>query len=185
MEITKTVLHVGCGRNARRNLHWSFKGWKQITVDVDARCEPDVVASIVAMPSVPGDSVNAVQCSHCLEHLRAHEVPLALAEFLRVLKPDGDLLIQVPDLRQACKAVAEGREELYLYQSPGGAVAPLDMIYGHRLHVRHVGDSMLHKTGFTDLTLWRTLEAAGFVQSKAWVDGFDLWATAQKQKTMT
>lgn len=176
----KTVLHVGCGGRHSKTLHWSFKGWQEITVDIESRCEPDIVASITAMPQVATASVDAVQCSHTLEHVHAHEVSLALAEFRRVLKPDGDLLLQMPDLQQACAAVAEGRAEQFLYQSPGGPIAALDMLFGHRLGVQKFGEAMAHRTGFTEATLRTALAWAGFVEVKTWVEGFDLWATAQK-----
>ena len=43
-------------------------------------------------------SVDAVFSSHNIEHLYPHEVPLALKEFMRVLKPDGFVLMTCPDL---------------------------------------------------------------------------------------
>ncbi len=178
----KKVLHVGAGRHAERTLHWSFRGWEHITVDVDPACHPDYIASIVSMWDVPSFSFDAVYASHVLEHVYAHEVPLALVEFLRVLKPDGDLLLRLPDLQQACAAVAEGREEQYLYQSPAGPIAPLDILFGYRAAVARLGEAMSHRTGFTQATLEKTLRQAGFVEAKVWVEGFDLWATAQKEQ---
>jgi predicted SAM-dependent methyltransferase len=40
------------------------------------------------MSALATGSVDAVVSSHNMEHLYPHEVPLALAEFVRVLKPD-------------------------------------------------------------------------------------------------
>jgi len=62
--------------------------------------QPDIVCSITDMSPVAADSVDAVWSSHNLEHLQRHEVPVALAEFLRVLKPAGLLLLTLPDLQQ-------------------------------------------------------------------------------------
>lgn len=177
----RTVLYAGSGSPAvrKKTLHWSFRGWQVTALDVDPRCEPDVVASITDMAPVQSASVHAVQASHVLEHVHDHEVPLALAEFLRVLVPDGDLLLQVPDLQQACAAVADGRGEQPLYQSPGGPVCALDMVFGFRPYIA-LAPAMMHRTGFTCERLAKLLEAAGFVEVKAWVDQFDLFATAQK-----
>jgi ubiquinone/menaquinone biosynthesis C-methylase UbiE len=177
---TKTVLHVGCGSKKTKALHWSFKDWHEITVDVDERCQPDIVASITSMPQVETESVDAVFAAHVLEHVAFHEIPLALSEFQRVLRHDGDLLLQLPDLQQACAAVAEGRPEQYLYQSPGGPIAPLDIIFGHRWSVAHIGPAMAHRSGFTQRSLQDALYRADFEEIKVWVEGFDLWATAQK-----
>jgi predicted SAM-dependent methyltransferase len=50
------------------------------------------------MPVATG-SVDAIWSSHNLEHLQRHEVPLALREFFTVLKPQGLLLLELPNLR--------------------------------------------------------------------------------------
>ena len=179
----KVVLHAGCGGYGRSAIHWSFdrRRWDQITLDLNPECKPDVVASITDMRGVDSESVDAVYLSHTLEHVAAHEVPLALAEFLRVLKPDGDALIVVPDLKQACAVIADDRAEQYLYQSPGGPIAAVDMVFGHREGVRLYGDCMVHRTGFTEKTLAAALTAAGFIEVNTWVSGYDLYATAQKE----
>jgi predicted SAM-dependent methyltransferase len=39
------------------------------------------------MKAVASESVDAIFSSHNIEHLYPHEVPVALAEFIRVLKP--------------------------------------------------------------------------------------------------
>lgn len=178
----KKVLHVGAGRHAAKTLHWSFRGWQHVTLDIDPQAHPHYLASITSMEEVPSREFDAIYCSHCLEHIYAHEVFPALREFLRVLKADGDLLLRLPDLQQACAKVAEGRPEQYLYQSPAGPIAALDMIFGYRAAVRELGPAMSHRTGFTQVTLTRILQEAGFVEVKVWVEDYDLWATAQKAK---
>jgi predicted SAM-dependent methyltransferase len=54
--------------------------------------QPDVLGTMTDMSAVATGSVDAVVSSHNMEHLYPHEVPLALAEFVRVLKPDGRAL---------------------------------------------------------------------------------------------
>lgn len=182
-ERQRTVLYVGCGAPVAREktLHWSFKhvGWNVVYLDVDPKAEPDVVASIVDMAPIESGSVDAVFAAHVLEHVCSHEVPLALHEFLRVLRPDGDVLIQVPDLRQACEAVAEGRGEQPLYQSPAGPICAMDMLFGYRRYVE-LAPAMGHKTGFTEKSLALALASAGFVEVRSWTDQYDVFATGQK-----
>lgn len=175
----RTVLHVGCGPRPDRVLHWSFKGWRQLTVDVDPAVGPDIVASVTSMPDVGDASVEAVQASHMLEHLFPHEVPRALGEFLRVLRPDGDVLIQVPDIVQACAAIAEGRGDRPLYQAPGGPITPMDMVFGYSRCVER-SPAMAHRTGFWAARLRQAVEAAGFAAVKVWNDQFDLFCVGQK-----
>ena len=50
------------------------------------------------MESVMDSSVDAVYSSHNIEHPFPHEVPIALAELYRVLKPDRFVLLTRPDL---------------------------------------------------------------------------------------
>ena len=154
----KTVLNVGCGYPLRQRLHRHFHGpeWREIRLD-------------------------AIWSSHNLEHLQRHEVPLALAEFIRVLKPHGLLLLTLPDLRQVAQLVAEDRLEDQAYTSLSGPITPLDMIFGHTASLTRGNPFMAHRTGFTARTLHKVLIEAGFVEITLRQGGsFDLWATAYK-----
>src|ERR1700741_138193 len=125
--LSKTVLNVGCGYPLRQKLHRHFHGpeWREIRLDLDPAFQPDIGCSITDMSPVNADSVDAVWSSHNLEHLQRHEVPLALTEFLRVLKPHGLLLLTLPDLQQVARLVAEDRLPGKAYNSPSGASTPL------------------------------------------------------------
>ena len=61
--------------------------WREIRLDIDAGHRPDIVGSLTDMSGIVSGSVDAVYSCHNLEHLHAHEVPVALREFLRVLTP--------------------------------------------------------------------------------------------------
>jgi SAM-dependent methyltransferase len=145
-----TILHVGSG-------HASLPTWcdglTETRLDIDPGCKPDVVASMLDMGEI--GTFDVLYCSHALEHLYPHEVPVALAEFRRVLKPDGAVLIFVPDL-EGISATEEA-----VYESPCGPITGLDMIYGK---ISYLADAphMAHHTGFVRTTLVKTLEAAGF-----------------------
>lgn len=133
------------------------------------------------MSPVPTDSVDAIWSSHNLEHLQRHEVLAALAEFLRVLKPSGLLLLTLPDLQQVARLVVEDRLEDRAYTSLSGPITPLDMIFGHTASLAHGNQHMAHRTGFTARTLQKLLIEAGFVDVTLRRGGsFDLWATAYK-----
>lgn len=179
----KVVLHVGCGPYNPESLHPRFRGeeWREVRLDIDPGVKPDIVASIVDMSGVASASVDAVWSSHNLEHVRAHEVPLVLRGFLRVLRPGGEILITMPDLRQAAKLIAAGKLEDTAYVSPAGPIAPLDILYGHRASIQGGNDFMGHRTGFTAKTLTQKLEQAGFVDIDVTArKDFSLWASARK-----
>lgn len=180
---SRTVLNVGCGYPFRQRLHKHFHGpeWREIRLDIDAAVQPDILCSITDMSPVADASVDAIWSSHNLEHIHRHEVPFALGEFLRVLKPGGLLLATLPDLQQVAELVAADRLEDEAYLSPSGPVAPLDMIFGHGPSLARGYAFMAHKTGFTRRSLHQLLVETGFAEVRVRRGGaFDLWAAACK-----
>lgn len=172
---------MGCGVHTPGKLHETFRGdeWIEIRLDINPAVGPDILASITDMGSVADASFEALYSSHNLEHLHPHEVPLALAEFKRVLKPYGFALITVPDLQQVARYVAEDRAEETILMTNKGPVTPLDVLYGFRPFLANGNLFMAHKYGFTASTLSAALESAGFADVSTEPDGeFNLWATA-------
>ena len=179
---TKRVLHVGCGPCNPLNLHERFRSaeWKEVRLDIDPQVKPDIVASLTDMSAVESDSVDAIWSSHNLEHLYAHEVPVALAEFRRVLKPGGFALVTMPDLEQVAHFVVADKLEDVVYTSPAGPITARDCIYGHSGMVAGGNHFMAHKTGFTATSLRNHLLSAGFSNIRTWFSPFGLWAEATK-----
>lgn len=160
----KTVLHVGCGPYHPLMLHPFFNRaeWDELRLDIDPAVAPDIVASITDMSSVSDESVDALYSSHNLEHLYAHEVPLALSEFHRVLKVRGFLFLTVPDFQAVAAEIVRDNLEGTLYVSPAGPIAAIDIMWGHRPSIAQGNHFMAHKTGFTATTLAHKLNDAGF-----------------------
>lgn len=181
----KTILHVGPGhRHNGAKLPAAFQGsdWKEIRLDIDPANAPDIVGSMLDMAAVADGSVDAIYSAHNIEHVHAHEVPQVLKEFLRVLKPDGFLLVTCPDLQTVCQLVAEDKLGDAAYTAPAGAITPLDILYGHGAALAAGHHYMAHKTGFTLKTLTQALQTAGFptVGGKRRLRGLDLWVVATK-----
>lgn len=181
----KTFLHVGCGAQRKNNTTRGFNTdeWIELRLDIDESVQPDIVGTMTDMSRVPDSSVDAIFSSHNIEHLYAHEVPLALSEFLRVLKPDGFAVITCPDLQSVCTLVAQGKlvEPAY-HTGQGIPISPMDILYGWRLPMAQGNLYMAHRCGFTEDVLRGTLLGAGFVSvgTLARPDHFDLWAVASK-----
>lgn len=183
----KNVLHVGCGTYHPNKLpqnEFSPTEWKEVRLDIDPGVCPDVIASITEMPMIPDESCDAVYSSHNLEHLYAYQVPIALAEFMRVLKPGGFVLFFVPDMQVVAEWVAQDRLEDIAYISPMGPITPLDIMYGLGTDLAKGNHYMAHRSGFTASTLRRKLDDSGFVNVDVKRDatGFGLRAIGYRRE---
>ena len=180
----RTFLHVGCGPENKSSIAKGFNtpDWQEIRLDIDASVKPDILGTITDMSNVATASMDALYSSHNIEHLFVHEVPEALKEFKRVLKPAGFAVITCPDIQTVCEAVVSDKLLEPLYVSPAGPIAPIDMLYGHRVLIAQGNTYMAHKCGFTYTVLAQLLLDAGFAK----VFGgrrraeFDLWFLAYK-----
>lgn len=182
--IPRTFLHVGCGSNAKEHTTAAFAGstWRELRLDIDQTVKPDIVGTMTSMVAVADQSVDAIFSSHNIEHLYPHEIPLAIAEFLRVLKSDGFAVITCPDLQSVAVLVAQDKLTEPAYVSPAGPIAPLDILYGYRPSMAAGNLFMAHRSGFTERVLRNTLLSGGFasVASTRRPAAFDLWAVAVK-----
>ena len=178
---TLTVLNIGSGPRLSGKLHVGFSGknWREIRLDIDPAVEPDIVSSATDLSAFEAGSLDALWSSHNIEHLYAHQVPLALREFVRVLRPDGFALITCPDLAQVAQALIDQGGEFIAYQSPAGPITPIDMIFGHRPSIAAGNDFMMHRTGYTPELIAGALLEAGFAEVRVISGSFyDLWALA-------
>ena len=148
--IKGTVLHPGCGNEP---LPVFMDGAIETRLDIDAECNPDIVASITDMGDIgPFDHVYT---SHTLEHLYQYDVATALNEFYRVLNPGGSAIIFVPDV----EGVTCNND--VLYESLAGPICGIDLFYGLTSYVKH-NPYYAHHTAFTKDTLEAQLIDAGF-----------------------
>ena len=180
------LLHIGCGpkHKAQTTRGFNTDAWAEIRLDIDPSVSPDVTGTVTDMSAVATGSVDAIFSSHNIEHLYPHEVPLALAEFLRVLSDDGFAVITCPDLKSVCALIAEDKLTEPAYTAPAGPIAPIDILYGHRPPMARGNLYMAHRCGFTQKVLDGTLRSCGFATVASMARGrapfFDLWALASK-----
>ncbi len=144
------ILHAGCGNTPLPDV---LNGLREVRLDIDPRCKPDIVANLTDLGDI--GPFDVIYCSHCLEHFYPHEVPKVLSEFKRVLKPGGMCNIFVPDLEDVPPT------EDILYESEAGPICGLDMYYGYRRYT-DINPYMAHHTGFIQKTLEKVLKQAGF-----------------------
>jgi hypothetical protein len=156
------VLHVSCTGPEKLPPVFDNPGWQEIRLDINPAVRSDFVAGLTDMDSVSDSTIDAVYVPHAINHLCPQEVPLALREMHRVLKPTGFTLITLPDLQEVARYVADGKLEDPLYVSAGGSIAPLDILYGPRLAIANGHAHLAPRTGFTSATLGAALIKAGF-----------------------
>jgi len=158
------VLNVG-GNNKAIPLPPQYAGFEHLLLDIDPEGQPDLLCDARQLTTLEPAQVEAVYCSHNLEHYHRHEVPSVLAGFLHVLKDGGFAHIQVPDLTELMRQVLARNLDLEatLYTAPAGPITPLDVIYGYHVEIERSGkDFFAHKTGFTLASLFRLLTEANF-----------------------
>ncbi len=182
----KMFLHVGSGHKRQEHTTPGFSTpeWSEIRLDIDPSVKPDIVGSLTDMSAVADASMQGVFSSHNIEHLYPHEVPLALAEFKRVLSDDGIVVVTCPDLKSVARLIADDKLTDTAYVSGMGAITPLDIVYGHRASVARGNYFMAHRGGFTIKTLLEAFNRAGFgaVGGIERPSRFDLWALATKSR---
>ena len=179
------LLHVGCGDKRQSDLPPPFNQapWQEFRLDVDPHVTPDILASITDMGMIGDGSVQGIYSAHNLEHLLPHDVDKALAEFVRVLAPNGIAVITTPDLEMIAEAIVQGRLTEAAYISPVGPVTPIDMLYGYRPWLAKGDLHMAHRTGFTARSLVEALQQAGFAHVAACSDKFwAVWAVASRNE---
>lgn len=138
-------LNIGCGN---RRLP-GYTG-----VDAVAREGADLIAPADAIP-LPDACADEVLAVHLVEHVFEWELPGLLAEWARLLKPGGLLVLEMPDAMKCARNLLDGLQG----RKPG------------QMHLWGLyGDPttrdpyMMHKTGWWFDRLAPVVAAAGFVQ---------------------
>ncbi len=134
---TNTQLVLG---TSRKIPHW-------LTFDIVPGA--DYLGDIAKLGLFPNNSMTKVYASHVLEHVTCDDAKTSLQEIYRILKPDGEIFVAVPDLENMSQ----------LFQGDFSRLA-LDIVFGVN---RRLNDwQPQHKYGYTRAILKQELEEAGF-----------------------
>lgn len=178
----KKVLNVG-GNTKEIPLPREYAGFEHLLLDIDPAVAPDILCDARELAALDAGQFDAVYCSHNLEHYYRHDVPRVLAGFLHVLKAGGFAQIRVPDIQAVMRATVDRGLDVddALYESPAGPITVADVLYGYGAEIeRSRNDFYAHKTGFTQKSLLKALDEAGFSRTYAAVGGFEISALAFK-----
>jgi ubiquinone/menaquinone biosynthesis C-methylase UbiE len=160
----KKVLNVG-GNNKSIPLPPQYTEFEHLLLDIDPRGEPDLVCDARKLATLDAGQFDAIYCSHNLEHYYRHDVRKVLSGFLHVLNETGFAHIRVPDIQEVMRITMERNLDIddFLYQSSAGPIMVSDVLYGYSVEIERSGqDFFSHKTGFTQKSLEKALQNAGF-----------------------
>ena len=149
-------LDIGSGGPVfeRRDMTWKT---------VDKFASADITADMWDLPFEDG-TVDAIWCSHALEHVDIVKVIPTLKEWFRVLKSGGICNVMVPDFDYIAQHWIE-------YGPRGGA---LGMIYGNQVH-----EGEYHKVAFNEDSLVEDFKEVGFdvLESKTlWTEEYTMYS---------
>ncbi len=150
------------------------EGWK--ILDIEERPEVDIISDASSLDAIADNSVSVIYASHVLEHFQfgpENKLLHALREWHRVLQPEGQLFISVPDLRTLCWlflnsnfSVHERYEVMRIIF--GGQTNPYDLHYVGfdyeilALYLQEVGFSVIEQVSefniFNDCSKIRVLD---------------------------
>lgn len=176
------VLNVG-GNNKDIPLPPPYHGFEHLLLDIDPTGSPDIVCDARQLQTLEAAQFEAVYCSHNLEHYYHHDVQGVLTGFLHVLKEGGFAHIRVPDIHEVMRLTIERGLDIedVLYESPAGPIMVLDVLYGLGVEIESSGqDFFAHKTGFTEKSLLKALQRAGYSKVYTSVGGLEINALAFK-----
>jgi len=178
----KKVLNVG-GNSKAIALPPQYAEFEHILLDIDPKGLPDIVCDARDLYRLDTGQFDSVYCSHNLEHFYRHDVKRVLAGFLHVLKEGGFAHIRVPDMQEVMRTVIGRGLDIddVLYHAPVGPIMVSDVLYGYSVEIEQSGqDFFAHKTGFTQKSLLKALQQAGFLKIYIRTGNFEIDALAFK-----
>lgn len=124
-----------------------------------AGIQPDVICDIRNLTEFTDNYADEILAVHVVEHFWRWEVESILKEWVRVLKPQGRLILECPNLKSACEEFLknpdasalpgrEGQRTMWVFYGDPGWADPL----------------MVHRWGYTPRSLAHVMHVAGLVQ---------------------
>lgn len=135
-------LHLGCGKRY-------LPGFTH--VDIENYEHIQMQSPMHNLQKVRDSSVDEIYSSHAFEYYDRELARIVLIEWLRVLKPGGQLYLSVPDFGAL----------LAIYKSTGNLKSILGPLFG-RWHNEKLNSTIYHKTVYDKKDLFDLLLVVGF-----------------------
>jgi SAM-dependent methyltransferase len=146
-------LNLGCGD---KHLH----GYVNVDVASSrAGVQPDVQCDLRDLKRFATDSADEILAVHVVEHFWRWEIVDVLREWVRTLRPGGQMIVECPNLLEACRALLEdpvngaqpgpeGQRTMWVFYGDPAWRDPL----------------MCHRWNYTPQSLQALMEEAGLVR---------------------
>lgn len=171
-EDEKLILDLGCGEYTPTTL---YDEGKVLRVDGRKEVNPDHCCDLRQLPFDSGIA-DIVYSSHVLEHFIRNECEPLLVEWLRVLKPGGELRIVVPNIRWAIQEIGK---DTGWYDDTKMSTNILNVLYGAQSNPLD-----RHFNGFTPGRLGSILENLDLENVKIDTDDYyNIFASATKSQS--
>jgi len=187
--MSKRVLNVGgCSKDIP--LPEMFKDYDHVLLDVHMSHEPpDIImdAGEIDKHEFLREDFDAVYCSHMLEHLPRYKTGAVFKGLYHALKPDGFLLIRVPDICEAIKDMVQKGKQFHQQPFPEAEedivreVSYHGIIYGEDRFIKD-NPYQRHNQAFTVESLCWGLEYVGFKHFHAKSDNLEIVLLAFKEE---
>lgn len=133
-----------------------------IRVDIREEAKPDFRCDIRKTPFANGE-FDVVFSSHTLEHFSRSEAIDVIEEMIRIMKPGGELRLNLPNIEWAAQHILNGEVD--------GNV--MNVLYGSQQYAED-----FHKNGFTPTMLEQLLKLKGFKKFVWDKNGFNMMVRA-------
>ena len=137
-------INAGCGK-----IRWP--GWANIDFG-----QGDLRADIRRLP-FEADSADAIAAIHVLEHFYLWEAEKIVADWRRILKPGGELVLELPCIDKVFSYIAQ----CVINGAPIAQFMTFWALYGDP---KHQAPHMCHKWGWTKTQLIKLLKTVGFIE---------------------
>jgi SAM-dependent methyltransferase len=138
------AIDIGCGPIDRTE---QFSEYSLTRVDIREECNPDYRCDVTSLPFA-NNEFDLVFSSHVLEHFPRGKWNSVLDEWIRVLKPDGELMLVLPNIDWAVEAMTK---------KEGSPNDIMNVLYGGQTN-----DFDFHYTGFNPGLITEALTKRGF-----------------------
>lgn len=157
-ENTHKIVDLGCGP-----VRQHFPEGIPVRVDMDERWEPDYRADVRNLP-FEHNEFDIVFSSHVLEHFSKADQNIALREWIRILKPGGELRLVLPNMAWAAIRVPNLHK-----MNPTEKRDVMNVLYGGQ-----TSQYDFHYNGFTPDTLKALLTSFGLIEKTYREEGYNM-----------